>query len=213
MVSQTWTPQWRCPCLAGSLAANAWPKEVSGAPRNVINSVLKHKHGSAQMNCSLSLCLDHIGDFNCLIQILVSCHNSPWRVFTVLMSLGTWTRGLPTPHSPGQHFSHWGWGRSSSHLLWWEQSLGTHGLAIVPVRSWKRMSVMAHPVVRCCCPDSTASGWAAVVGTPPSPAFLGVVAGASSKPAVVRTAREGMAELLHLRRTVLLGWCDNSEKL
>lgn len=77
---------------------------------------------------------------------------------------------LSIPHSPGQHFSHWGWGRGSSHLLWWEQRLRTHGLASVPVRSWERISVTAHPVVRCCCPDSAASGWAAVMRTPLSPA-------------------------------------------
>lgn len=97
MVSQTWTSQCRCPCLCGSLAAHAWPEEVSGAPRNVIHYVLKHKHRLAQMNRSLSLCLDHTGDFNCLVQMLVSHYKSPWRMFTILMSLGTWAGISPYP--------------------------------------------------------------------------------------------------------------------
>lgn len=158
VVSQTWTLQGRCPCLCGLLAAHARPKEASGTHRNVINFVLKHR--LAQMNHSLSLYLSHTGNFNCLVQMLVSHHKSPWRVFTVLMSLGT--QGVPSPHCPGQHFSP---------ERCWEGEEGVPAILSGESRGWGHMdwqvclleagrdavSVTAHPVVRCCCPNSRAS--------------------------------------------------------
>lgn len=62
---------------------------------SVIHPILKHKHRLAQMNCSLSRCLDYPRRFGCSVRMLVSHHISPLRVLTALMSLGTWPRASP----------------------------------------------------------------------------------------------------------------------